>query len=52
MFFDLFYSLSPSKLTPVGQYNTESRTHQVGDAVQITAHRQEDDGPFGVGEAL
>lgn len=27
-------------------------THKVGNAVQVTAHGQENDGPFGVGEAL
>lgn len=34
-------------------YVTTARpTYQVGNAVQVTAHGEEDDGPFGVGEAL
>lgn len=40
------------KIVIMWQYYTESSTYQVGNTVQITAHREEDDGPFGVGEAL
>lgn len=32
--------------------NKRSPTYKVGNAVQVTAHRQEDDGPFRVGEPL